>query len=195
MRQSIVDPVGVIYGPVQDVTPVDVSLSESINLRLLIHYLGDIHQPLHSVSRYTDKYPEGDMGGNLFLLEPYGPEGINNLHSLWDSVLGTFANDFQQPLDASSWEFLGVNAHDIRFENPRDSFETGELEKPESEWYKETLELSKQYVYTGIEDGGVVTSEYVNSRVGVARRQIAKGGLRLADYLRQIKSEIDAKPT
>lgn len=47
---------------------VSWSLSDSFHLRLLIHYVGDVHQPLHASSRYTKKYPEGDEGGNLFYL-------------------------------------------------------------------------------------------------------------------------------
>ena len=95
MTQAIIDPVGVIYGPEQDIFPVDTDLSESFNFRLLIHYFGDIHQPLHSVSRYTDEFPNGDQGGNLFMLQPYGEQGINELHALWDSVVGYYAGDFQ----------------------------------------------------------------------------------------------------
>lgn len=47
--------------------PVEFDLAQSFNLRLLVHYIGDIHQPLHTVSRYDSKdFAEGDRGGNLF---------------------------------------------------------------------------------------------------------------------------------
>ena len=49
---------------------VSWSLGDSFNLRLFIHYVGDIHQPLHATSRYTSQYPEGDRGGNSFALTP-----------------------------------------------------------------------------------------------------------------------------
>jgi len=32
---------------------VSIAFGESLNLRLLIHYVGDIHQPLHAVARYS----------------------------------------------------------------------------------------------------------------------------------------------
>jgi hypothetical protein len=51
---------------------VNNTLGDSLNLRLLIHYVGDLHQPLHSVSRYTENYPTGDIGGNAFPLTPSG---------------------------------------------------------------------------------------------------------------------------
>ena len=35
-------------------------------LRFLIHVIGDIHQPLHASTFFSDEYPDGDMGGNKF---------------------------------------------------------------------------------------------------------------------------------
>ncbi len=37
----------------------------SYAIRLLIHFVGDIHQPLHAISRVDSKYPKGDAGGNF----------------------------------------------------------------------------------------------------------------------------------
>lgn len=62
--------------------------AKSVALRLLIHYLGDIHQPLHCSTRVDDDFPNGDKGGNDFPL-PYH-YAVNNLHSLWDSVMYEF---------------------------------------------------------------------------------------------------------
>ena len=61
-------------------------LSDSFHLRLLIHYVGDIHQPLHTSSRFTKLYPNGDEGGNAYSIQEKD-EDIDNLHALWDSVL------------------------------------------------------------------------------------------------------------
>lgn len=33
--------------------------------RYLIHVVGDIHQPLHSISYFNSTYKSGDRGGNL----------------------------------------------------------------------------------------------------------------------------------
>ena len=52
--------------------------------RALIHFVGDIHQPLHCVSRYTKNRPDGDRGGNEFKL----PDTLyKNLHLLWDALV------------------------------------------------------------------------------------------------------------
>jgi hypothetical protein len=71
---------------------VSWDLGDAFNLRLLIHYLGDIHQPLHTVSRYAKEFPKGDMGGNLFMLKQVGE--VNELHALWDSTIYEFDQDF-----------------------------------------------------------------------------------------------------
>jgi len=57
-------------------------------MRLLIHYCGDIHQPLHATSRVDHEYPKGDFGGNAVPIPE--KEGAKNLHSVWDSVIYEF---------------------------------------------------------------------------------------------------------
>lgn len=64
----------------------DVNDQLSFALRLVIHYVGDIHQPLHTVSAVDDEYPKGDRGGNSEWISP-SVSGVGNLHSLWDSVI------------------------------------------------------------------------------------------------------------
>jgi hypothetical protein len=51
---------------------------KSYALRLLFHYVGDIHQPLHATSRVDSKYPKGDACGN-FVQIPI-KNGAKNLH-------------------------------------------------------------------------------------------------------------------
>jgi len=56
----------------------------SFALRLIIHYVGDLHQPLHAVAEVDSKYPSGDSGGNAESLPSIC--GAGNLHAVWDSV-------------------------------------------------------------------------------------------------------------
>lgn len=39
---------------------------KSFALRLLIHLIGDIHQPLHVLTRVNEEFPKGDLGGVMF---------------------------------------------------------------------------------------------------------------------------------
>lgn len=61
---------------------------KSYAIRLLIHYLGDIHQPLHSLARVDSDYPSGDRGGNDFPVPSH--YSTKELHAVWDSVMYEF---------------------------------------------------------------------------------------------------------
>lgn len=65
--------------------------ARSYALRLLIHYIGDIHQPLHACARVDTKYPKGDAGGNLFHVP--SKENAKNLHAVWDSGVYAYAGN------------------------------------------------------------------------------------------------------
>lgn len=56
-------------------------------LAFLLHFVGDLHQPLHSTSMYTNALPGGDQGGNQF---PLKDSLHSNLHKLWDDGCGYF---------------------------------------------------------------------------------------------------------
>ncbi len=54
----------------------------------LEHFVGDIHQPLHVISRITNGCAE-DKGGNDFCFrESKTSYCRKNLHALWDNALG-----------------------------------------------------------------------------------------------------------
>jgi hypothetical protein len=60
-------------------------------LRFIIHFVGDIHQPLHCATRVDKVHPDGDAGGNLvsvLLANPSGGFKKSNLHSFWILLRG-----------------------------------------------------------------------------------------------------------
>ena len=69
----------------------DETKAKSYALRLLIHYMGDIHQPLHCMARINENYPAGDKGANDFPVPM--KLGNNNLHSVWDSAIYLFKDN------------------------------------------------------------------------------------------------------
>jgi hypothetical protein len=58
-----------------------------IYLCWLLHLVGDIHQPLHCASLYSEEFPGGDKGGNLGLVRINGGMPVR-LHFTWDALLG-----------------------------------------------------------------------------------------------------------
>ena len=45
--------------------------------------VGDVHEPLHCSARVTAQEPQGDHGGNDFMLDPAN----QNLHHYWDTMI------------------------------------------------------------------------------------------------------------
>jgi hypothetical protein len=87
-----------------DPTSTDYSYEHSFALKYLIHIVGDMHQPLHVTEMFSDEFPSGDEGGNLFPIT-YEVEGqkFTELHALWDSVCGHLNNAPTRPLTTDGW--------------------------------------------------------------------------------------------
>ena len=75
-----------LLDPEDESVGTSVKFAQSFNLRLLIHYLGDVHQPLHSSELYSYDFPNGDRGGNSFLIKSDTNPIVTNLHMFWDSI-------------------------------------------------------------------------------------------------------------
>jgi len=92
--------------------PSRPDLAKSYALRLLIHFVGDIMQPLHCEARYTATTPDGDAGGNDFPLKSH--YNVDNLHSLIDKVLYLEKDTIARPLSESSWTLLETKSEIYR---------------------------------------------------------------------------------
>lgn len=102
---------------------MDEQTALSYAARLLIHYIGDIHQPMHCVSRINKQYPNGDRGGNSFPLPNH--YSAKELHAVWDGAMYEFkANDKMVLI-----EFLITLAIPrIRLDNPWRRMQQDDLE-------------------------------------------------------------------
>jgi len=59
--------------------------TKAIMLRFMIHIVGDIHQPLHSIELFNKTYVNGDYGGNLEYITTYISKIKTKLHMYFDS--------------------------------------------------------------------------------------------------------------
>ncbi len=158
-------------------------------LRLIIHFVGDIHQPLHSATRVSSANPDGDRGGNLFKIKIVGANGktkTTNLHSYWDGGLGMFpptGPNFAPPPLSS----IPAAANKAKAGNPPTDPNLN-LDNPTDYqgWADEGFELAKTVVYKGISNGGKPTAAYKSKGVKVANKRVAWGGYRLAALLNSI---------
>jgi hypothetical protein len=71
-----------------------------------MHYVGDIHQPLHASTRVNSQYPSGDRGGNNFPVATN--DSINELHAVWDSILYEFTG--YETLVSIFFSFISIKA-------------------------------------------------------------------------------------
>jgi S1/P1 nuclease len=158
-------------------------------LRFIIHFVGDIHQPLHCATRVSSANPQGDRGGNLVNIKVPGTGSAlksTNLHSYWDGGIGTFPktgpNFAPPPLSqipaAIATAKRGNPANDpkIKLDNPTDYMG----------WANESFELAKTVAYDGIDNGSKPDAKYRSKATKVARQRVAWGGYRLAALLNSI---------
>lgn len=154
-------------------------------LRYLLHFVGDIHQPLHTVARDTEEHPEGDRGGNLFPVQrpPGWTEEPRQLHLLWDFGCGAFM-PVGRPLDTEGQRTIRDQAAAIIREFPPSKF--AELRQMDPmQWAREGLTLAKGYVYT-MRPGDVPSQQYLEQGARLCRKRAALAGYRLAALLNAV---------
>jgi hypothetical protein len=134
----------------------------------VVHFVGDLHQPLHCGDR-------GDRGGNDVRVEFRGE--ATNLHKVWDEGILEWILQSRR----ADWEAFARNEGKIS-RSRRVSWSRG---TPES-WAMESHDLAREAAYRFPEDGAgpvVLSMDYVRRSVPVVRSQLAKAGIRLAYVL------------
>ncbi len=63
---------------------------EALVLSFQIHLIQDIHQPLHTMTKF-DRKCRSDFGGNRTCARKENGKCVINLHALWDSGFGIFS--------------------------------------------------------------------------------------------------------
>jgi hypothetical protein len=138
--------------------------TKKMYLRLLVHLVGDIHQPLH-VS------PEGTSGGNDIKVTWFSQS--SNLHRVWDSQIIE-----QQQLSFTEY----VKA--INFTTPaqRRTWQAAPL----GSWLFESYTLAQKLHDEIKEPNPRLGYEYNYIHIDTVNDQLLKGGVRLAGMLNQL---------
>src|SRR5262249_44927339 len=163
---------------------------QAVYLTWLFHLVGDIHQPLHCTAVYSERFPDGDRGGNLAFIRVGSRP--TNLHAFWDGLLGTgtTAGDIGKDVLEIA-KVMEEEADDIKEERAaHQSFES---------WGREGLELSRRVVYLNGElkvaagrddDAPEAPGGYAAGAGRTARVQVGKAGARLADQIRRLFPQV-----
>jgi hypothetical protein len=162
-------------------------------LRFIIHFVGDIHQPLHCAARVTEALPEGDRGGNLFDLTDSNKKNDRtqkvNLHSYWDGGIGDFPkagpNFTPPPLDQIGPAVERITAE---FPDTDDGWKAGGP-SDFAGWAKESAQLAQRVAYEGIQPNRRPSGPYNQIALQTVHKRVAWGGYRLAELLNSIWPE------
>jgi len=133
--------------------------NKQLALRMLIHLIGDIHQPLHA-GLYKDR------GGNWFEIQ-YKNKTVN-LHRFWDNHA---VKRFSSNLKSGTQKILNINI-DV------------ELATPEI-WAAESHAYVMNVIYQAKENKPL-TESYLKQVDEVMEKQLAKGAWRLAMWLNRL---------
>ncbi|HJP83965.1 MAG TPA: S1/P1 nuclease [Fimbriimonadaceae bacterium] len=162
----------------------------AVALRYLIHFVGDLHQPLHAVARDSDEFPAGDRGGNEFKIIPSDrhkdlTRPPTNLHSLWD-MGGNLFRPSERPLTKDGQASIVRIANAIRARHPLLSLNNVTNQDPEA-WAQESVGLAKEFVYT-LKENEVPSPEYLRRCEDESAKRVAYAGYRLAALLTRLMS-------
>lgn len=142
-------------------------------LLILIHLVGDIHQPLHAITKVSNQFPKGDFGGNLFLLGKNPIAG--NLHQYWDSGAGLFTG-YGRISQIKSKAYLLEQKHSCN--------EFSSSQNPE-QWAKTSHILAIKHVYK-IKPKEAPNMQYQIDAQYLAQKQTVVAGCQLAMVLNSI---------
>jgi hypothetical protein len=185
----------------------DARITRKEALRMLVHFVGDLHQPLHVANGYFRTPPDGpvvlvsdpsdaeglldDRGGNA---DFFGPGKWDELHAYWDSDLVTKVGGGSAPR---------VIAGLLEADAARDGAgwaSAGDYHHWAEAWASESIAAART-AYEGIVFGTATTTErggigkisvtlpkdYDQAAVPLARERLAKAGFHLAELLNALR--------
>ncbi len=139
-------------------------LDKSFYLKLLIHFVGDLHQPLH-IGRYEDR------GANRVYVKWFGRN--SNLHRVWDSEMINSHN--------MSYSELALNLPNPSFLVLTD--EAKEFKRSDIlDWVNEIHEYTNE-IYNNVSINDKLGYEYQYENFETVKDLLLTGGLRLAIIL------------
>jgi hypothetical protein len=154
-------------------SPATPAAEQRLALKFLIHFVGDLHQPLHASDHE-------DRGGNCIDIASIAGVRSSNLHAYWDT--GVVQGMGGSPAEIAATLERGVTSMQIK------GWSRGDAKT----WAKETFLLAQSLTYqlpsrpTCAAHGAVTLSDaYRASARQAATTQLQKAGIRIAYVLNQ----------
>jgi nuclease S1 len=137
-------------------------------LSFVVHFIGDVHQPLHAADR------NGDRGGNAEHIKFFNAQAV--LHGIWDNEIVSRVDSTEAAL-----------SNDLASEITQAAAETA---SEPTDWALQSYNFAKDVAYVGVppadgdKDVADLGQPYQDSAAPVVRMQIARAGVRLANALK-----------
>jgi len=133
--------------------------SKAFHLKLLVHFIGDLHQPLHLGQ-------EEDRGANRISVKWFGSN--TNLHSVWDSKM---IDSYKMSYSEMTYTLQKMH------ENNSKEFQREDLIK----WIDQIHEFTQE-IYKSLDDTNL-GYEYQYNNFDTVKNMLTLGGYRLARIL------------
>jgi hypothetical protein len=173
-------------------SPETSAEDRAVALTWLEHIVGDIHQPLHAITMWSQRFPQGDHGGGESAVRANG--AVVRLHTVWDTALGT----------SNEYDALTFHADHILGQAQHEKQRLAELAANKSieSWARESYDMAIAFAYLNgrleparfkdwdgkaisIDDVPPLPSSYSINAHDVVERRIALAGHRLAEQIKR----------
>ncbi|MEQ8764383.1 MAG: S1/P1 nuclease [Planctomycetota bacterium] len=162
--RNVVDAIRRYSAILEDRSRTDLQRKEA--LQYLVHYVGDIHQPLH-VS-FSD-----DRGGNDVEVESFGD--VDNLHAVWDS--GLLAHR------SSDWKVIEEG---LAARLTPEVIAWWRAETDPLQWANESLDITRDVYVELPEFEGRLLEAYYERNIARLELRMLAAGIRLAALLNRV---------
>lgn len=160
-------------------------------LKFIIHFSGDLHQPLHCITD-TRGNPDGDQGGNLKKVTWFGTTG-KKLHGIWDTDIlrrNMVAQNNANSTAYADFLFNSLTQQERNAANPSTSSSPTVVSRQKIEdWAKATHEIAEgAYGNLGNPDSSgvyLLGAPYYDSHKAEVDKQLKLAGVRLAKILNE----------
>jgi hypothetical protein len=148
-------------------------LDKGIALRVLLHVVGDLHQPLHAANQISTAHPEGDRGGNLFVLQKNNV--APSLHAYWDRGGGLW-------MARGGFSAKKIKAIAKRLEK---IYPCKENDLNPMHWAQESHKIGVNIGYHALPKDGKPDFAYQKNVQEIAQYRVAQAGCRLAMVIKK----------
>ncbi len=145
-------------------------------LKFIVHFVGDLHQPLHSVE-------EARGGNDIHVVEFGSPQCGNrpcNFHFVWDISLIEHTGLSEQDYVSRVEQLIASR-----------SLQSKATGTPE-DWANESFRVAQKI---WLNDGGAVDEAYYQANIGTVDERLALAGLRLAGLLNDVLGKTPEQPS